>query len=87
LTATDWATFRGPNSAGVSDTTNLPEDFGPTTNVVWKTALPAGHSSPSIAGDRIFVTGFEKSDLYTMRWTARPVACCGAGKLRGPAHR
>jgi len=57
--AEDWPRFRGPNGVGVSPATNLPERFGPETNVVWKTALPQGHSSPVIAGGRIFLTGSE----------------------------
>src|SRR5262249_45733865 len=54
--AEDWTQFRGPNGSGVSASTGLPVEFGPTKNVIWKTALPAGHSSPVLAGDRIFVT-------------------------------
>src|ERR1043165_6315302 len=57
--AADWPQFRGPNASGVSDATRLPVEFGPGKNVLWKTALPAGHSSPVISGDRIFLTGAE----------------------------
>jgi outer membrane protein assembly factor BamB len=57
--AADWPQFRGPNASGVSDATRLPVQFGPDKNVVWKTALPFGHSSPVIWGDRIFLTGAE----------------------------
>ena len=57
--ADDWRQFRGPNGAGVSGETNLPVAFGPEKNVVWKTPLPPGHSSPVIAGDRLFVTAYE----------------------------
>lgn len=56
LAAADWPQFRGPNGSGISDASRLPIHFGPTTNVVWKTALPEGHSSPVIFGDRIFLT-------------------------------
>lgn len=59
--AEDWSMFRGPNGSGVSTSTGLPEDFGPEKNVVWKTALPPGHSSPVLTKDRIFVTAFEKN--------------------------
>ena len=45
----DWARFRGPNGNGVSETSNLPVEVGPDTNVVWKTELPAGHSSPVLS--------------------------------------
>ena len=62
----EWAQFRGPNASGTSEDTNLPTEFGPEKSVVWKTALPPGHSSPSIAGDKIFVTGFEGDELFTI---------------------
>ena len=51
----EWSQFRGPNGSGVSTTTGLPTEFGPQKNVLWKTPLPAGHSSPVLARDRIFV--------------------------------
>jgi hypothetical protein len=38
----------------------LPTQFGPSTNVLWKTPLPSGYSSPCLWGDRIFLTGFDK---------------------------
>ena len=56
----DWTQFRGPNGTGVSLTTGLPQEFGPNKNVVWKTELPPGHSSPVLTRDRIFVTAFTK---------------------------
>ncbi len=64
--ASDWPQFRGPNASGVSQDTNLPVEFGPDRNVVWKTAVPPGHSSPSVAGDRIFLTAFENEKLFTI---------------------
>ena len=66
LLASEWPQFRGPNASGVSDEAQLPVEFGPETNVVWKTAVPPGHSSPSIAGDRIFLTAFENERLFTL---------------------
>ena len=63
--ASDWSQFRGPNSSGVTDSTNIPIEFGPAKNVVWKTALPPGHSSPSIAENKIFLTAFENEKLLT----------------------
>jgi outer membrane protein assembly factor BamB len=56
----EWSQFRGPNGSGVSSTTGLPQEFGPNKNVVWKTELPPGHSSPVLTRDRIFVTAFTK---------------------------
>jgi len=60
--AGDWPRFRGPNGSGVAQTTGLPEKFGPERNVIWKTALPLGHSSPVVSGDRVFLTAVEKKD-------------------------
>lgn len=55
-----WPQFRGENSAGVSDDGRpLPVEFGPEKNCLWKTPLPAGHSSPIAWGDRIFLTGYD----------------------------
>jgi len=62
----EWSQFRGPNGTGVSATTGLPAEFGPTKNVIWKTELPAGHSSPVLTGDRIFVTAHDKQKLYVI---------------------
>lgn len=66
LCGADWPQFRGPNARGVSDTTNLPVEFGPTKNVVWKTPLPAGHSSPVLTADRIFLTAYDTDKLYVI---------------------
>ncbi|HUQ94140.1 MAG TPA: PQQ-binding-like beta-propeller repeat protein [Bryobacteraceae bacterium] len=63
--ATDWLQFRGPNSSGVTNEKNLPVEFGPDKNVVWKTALPPGHSSPVLTADRIFLTAFGDKKLMT----------------------
>ena len=62
----DWPQFRGPNGSGALEATNLPVEFGPSKNVLWKTILPAGHSSPVLAGDRIFLTAAEGGKLLTI---------------------
>jgi outer membrane protein assembly factor BamB len=66
VTASDWPQFRGPNASGVSNETDLPVEFGPDKNVVWKTSVPFGHSSPAIAGDKIFLTASEDDKLLTI---------------------
>jgi outer membrane protein assembly factor BamB len=66
VAAADWPAFRGPNISGVADTTGLPVEFGPTANVVWKTPLPSGTSSPVLTKDRLFITGYENSSLVTL---------------------
>ncbi|MBL8175119.1 MAG: PQQ-binding-like beta-propeller repeat protein [Bryobacterales bacterium] len=53
----DWPQFRGPSGQGHSKETGLPLEWSGTKNVRWKTPVPgAGWSSPSIAGDRIWLT-------------------------------
>ena len=42
-----------------------PVTFDPATNVVWRTPLPPGHSSPVIGGDRIYLTAVEQEKLFT----------------------
>ena len=64
--AADWPRFRGPNGLGVGEPATLPTQFNPSSNVVWRTALPPGHSSPILSGDRIFLTAFEGDNLYTI---------------------
>jgi outer membrane protein assembly factor BamB len=64
--ADDWSQFRGPNGTGVSPTTGLPSEFGPNKNVVWKTELPSGHSSPVLTKDRIFVTAHDNYALFVI---------------------
>src|SRR5438094_3273441 len=64
--AADWPQFRGPNAVGISDTTGLPTEFGPAKNVIWRTALPPGHSSPVLSADRIFLTAFSEDQLYVI---------------------
>jgi outer membrane protein assembly factor BamB len=49
----------------VADTSGLPAELGPETNVVWKTPLPPGHSSPVLSRDRVFLTAFEGEALFT----------------------
>jgi len=61
-----WSRFRGPNGSGVSTSTRLPTEFGPDRNVVWKTELPFGHSSPALTRERIFLTGARGERLVTI---------------------
>lgn len=62
-----WAQFRGPGGAAIAvGNRALPTEIGPKEYVVWKTPLPAGHSSPIVHGDRIFLTGVENKKLFTL---------------------
>src|SRR5688572_20332713 len=65
--APSWPQFRGPGGRAVAEgDANPPVHFGPTTNVVWKTTLPSGHSSPCIWGDKILLTGVDQGKLETL---------------------
>src|SRR5438093_5246189 len=67
LFGADWPQFRGLNGSGLCPSCGqLPTEFGPQKNVLWKTELPVGKSSPVLAGDRIFLTASEGDDLITM---------------------
>jgi outer membrane protein assembly factor BamB len=65
LEAVDWSRFRGPNGAGVADDTGLPVEFSPEKNVIWKTELVKGHSSPVFGDNAIFLTGWEGKSVFT----------------------
>lgn len=53
----NWPQWRGPGGSGLSAGTAYPEEWSPTKNVAWKTAVPGrGHSSPVVWGDRVFLT-------------------------------
>jgi outer membrane protein assembly factor BamB len=58
ISGEQWSQFRGPNGTGVSTTTGLPDTFGP--------AKPAGHSSPVLTDDRLFVTAHTSDKLLVM---------------------
>ena len=62
----EWDRFRGPNGSGVAETSGLPSGFSPTENVIWRTALPNGYSSPIVSGGHIFVTAVENEKLFTI---------------------
>jgi len=64
--AGEWLRFRGPNGSGVADGEKLPSEIGAGRNVVWKTAIPLGKSSPVVTADRIYLTGHENGRLLTL---------------------
>ena len=67
LFAADWPQLRGPDGSGLCPTCGpFPTEFGVEKNVLWKTDVPEGKSSPVLAGDRIFLTAAEGDDLITL---------------------
>ncbi|MGD0093595.1 MAG: PQQ-binding-like beta-propeller repeat protein [Planctomycetota bacterium] len=55
--AENWPGWRGPRGDGTSLETNVPTTWSAVDNIVWKTPIPgAGHSSPIVWEDRVFLT-------------------------------
>ncbi len=62
----DWPQFRGPAGSGIAEGNPLPTRFQEDSNLLWKTTVPSGHSSPVIAGERIFLTAYEGERLLVL---------------------
>lgn len=78
LHAENWPSWRGPRGDGTSLEQKVPTHWSATSNVLWKTAVPgAGHSSPIIWGDKLFLTTAfaDKEDRCLLSFDA------GSGKL------
>jgi outer membrane protein assembly factor BamB len=69
-----WPQFRGPNSSGLGGG-KPPVHFGPGTNVLWKTAVGSGLSSPIVWEQRVFLTEFDP--------TSRKLATLGIDRPTG----
>jgi hypothetical protein len=56
--AADWRLWRGPAGNGIAAAgQDPPSTWSDTENVLWKAEVPGrGHSSPTVVGDRIFLT-------------------------------
>ena len=63
--AEDWSRFRGPNGSGISNDTGFPTEFGPGKNMVWKSSVRRGKSSPVLTEKHLFVTAHADDKLYT----------------------
>src|SRR4051794_29267305 len=58
--AAEWPQFRGPDSSGIGDG-KPPVEFGPNQNVLWKTTVGHGLSSPIVVKGRVFLTEFDSA--------------------------
>lgn len=55
--AADWMEFRGPDGTGHYTGPAVPDKWGPTTNVAWKTPIPGlGWSSPVLLKGKLYLT-------------------------------
>jgi outer membrane protein assembly factor BamB len=65
LPAEDWTRFRGPNGSGVSSATGFPTEFGADKNLIWRTPVRSGKSSPVLTERHIFLTSSGDGELFT----------------------
>jgi len=71
LPAQEWTRFRGPEGSGIGRAEGLPARWT-DADVDWKVVLPgAGHASPVLWGDRIFLAAADGS--------CRSILCLRAG--------
>src|SRR5262245_34317571 len=69
--AEDWSRFRGPNGSGISQDTGFPTEFGPSKNVIWRSSVRLGKSSPVLTERNLFLTGYADEKLYTQCFDRR----------------
>jgi outer membrane protein assembly factor BamB len=63
----NWPQFRGPGGLGIApDNRTYPTELDISRNLLWKTEVPKGHSSPCVWGDSIFITAFSGKVLETI---------------------
>jgi outer membrane protein assembly factor BamB len=62
-----WPQFRGPGGLGIAtDNQAYPVKPDMSQNLLWKTEVPKGHSSPCIWGDSIYITARSEKNLETI---------------------
>lgn len=64
--AEEWSQFRGSNGSGVRETSDLPVQFGPHQNLVWRVSIAPGHSSPILTRNRIFLSAVRDKRLWVI---------------------
>jgi outer membrane protein assembly factor BamB len=60
-----WTRFRGPNGSGISMDTGFPIEVGKSRNLIWRTPVRRGKSSPVLTALHVFLTGYDKGKLTT----------------------
>src|SRR5579859_1474838 len=74
--AANWPGFRGPAADGIAEKEKAPTHFGQASNMLWKTEILRGHSSPVIWNGQLFLTGADCNKLSTICLE------CVSGKVR-----
>lgn len=62
----EWGGFRGNNGSGVSVHGSIPAVLDAEENLLWRTEIPSGYSSPIVTGNRVIVTAAEGKELVTL---------------------
>jgi outer membrane protein assembly factor BamB len=57
-----WPQFRGPHGSGLAAGKGAPVALGEGKGLRWKATVGPGHSSPTIWGDRVFLTAGDKEN-------------------------
>ncbi len=55
VSAQDWPGWRGPNRDGVVASFTAPKTWPENLKLKWKTPVGEGHSSPVVAGNRVYI--------------------------------
>jgi outer membrane protein assembly factor BamB len=64
-TAEEWTRFRGPNGSGISADKGFPTEFNKNKNVMWRTPVRFGKSSPVLTRRHVFLTAHDNRKLFT----------------------
>ncbi len=64
--AEPWNQFRGPNAAGIAADSGYPVEFGPDRNLLWRTPVRPGKSSPALSPHYVFLTASDNGKLLTL---------------------
>jgi outer membrane protein assembly factor BamB len=63
--AQEWTRFRGPNGSGISTDSDFPIEFSKSKNLVWRTPVRPGKSSPVLTRRHVFLTAHDNGKLFT----------------------
>ncbi len=84
--ANNWASFRGPNGAGISTHANVPTRWSGKTGegILWKTEIPLpGNNSPVIWGDHVFLSGADPNSQHVYCFDASTGGLLWKGDVLG----
>lgn len=67
----EWTRFRGPNGSGISQDKGFPAVFGKEKDMLWRTPVRPGKSSPVLTERHVFLTAAHQGKLYTQCFDRR----------------